>query len=292
MRKCLFIGLVLTLVACKSNSPVEKVEKNEAEIVRNESLIGVKDSAYRNENLLVDKISEDEKVFENGIKIKWFEHGSGEQIKKEHAYQIEYEVLLEDGTVVDGSKLINRQWVHFLVGFEVQTKGWDFALTKMKIGDFAEIYIPSQLARGKEGITGLIPADAANILRIKILGEIKPDRVVDGTKVWVLAESQKYSDQKAHEDSEVIYEYVVSTPTNPRYVNSRYKEAPYTFRFTDFGIVKGLKKALLGVKKLDKLWIVVPEDQAYGKKGYLNIVKPGESVFYDLFIKEVHDVKE
>jgi FKBP-type peptidyl-prolyl cis-trans isomerase len=37
----------------------------------------------------------------------------------------------------------------------------------------------------------------------------------------------------------------------------------------------------------DKLWIIVPADQAYGKKGYLDLVDPNESMFYDLFIAEV-----
>ena len=55
----------------------------------------------------------------------------------------------------------------FMVGFNMQTKGWDIALRQLKVGDFAEIIIPSELARGSKGIEGLIPPNADNILKIR-----------------------------------------------------------------------------------------------------------------------------
>ena len=288
----LFIATFFGLVACN----IKGVKNNEVDTkdtttVVNEELKGVKDSAYRNENLLVKTPEVNKLEMDNGIVIKWFEKGTGAKLQDYHAYKIMYEVLLEDGTVVDGSKIINRKWVHFLLGFQIQTKGWDIALRELKIGDFAEISIPSELARGKIGIKGLIPPDAKNILKIKVLEEIEPDRIVDGTKVWELATSKKYADQKATENSEIIYDYVVSTPSNPRYVNSHYNGAPYNFHFDDQGIVIGLKKALFGVSKMDRLWVVVPPDQAYGKKGLLDVIKPNEYVLYDLFIGDVQDLK-
>ncbi|OJX39354.1 MAG: hypothetical protein BGO87_05105 [Flavobacteriia bacterium 40-80] len=290
MKKLFLLsGLVLLLLSCKVKGVKnESEQKLKDQPERIEALVGVKDSAYRNEKLLTNSKELDKQIFDNGIEIKWFERGKGDLLKDQHVYKIDYEVLLEDGSVVDGSKLINRQWVHFLLGFQIQTKGWDFALRKLRIGDFAEILIPSELARGKLGIEGLIPPDAKNILKIRVLGELEPERETDGTKIWILAESKKYEEEKATEDSEIVYDYVISTPSNPRYVDSRFKGAPYVFKFSDFGIVKGLKKALLGVKKADKLWVVVPASEAYGSKGLLDVVKPDEPVFYDLFIRDVY----
>ncbi len=299
MKSKLLISLLISsaLLSCK----VKGVKQNEQETALTtsksqntgiiEELKGVKDSAYRNEKLLIKTPEINQQKFDNGIVIKWFEKGEGALLEDGHVYKLDYEVLLEDGSVVDGSKIINRKWVHFLLGFELQTKGWDFALRKLKIGDFAEIVIPSELARGKEGIKGLIPPDAVNILRVKVVGEVQPDRVIDGTKVWTLAHSKKAEEEKATEDSEIIYDYIVSTPSNPRYVNSHYNGTPYNFHFDDQGIVIGLKKALFGVTKYDRLWVVVPPEEAYGKKGLLNIVKPNEPVLYDLFIRDIKNVK-
>lgn len=296
----LFLILLIssTLLSCKVKGikqdkqklPLTSTESQKSDII--EELKGVKDSAYRNEKLLVKAPEVNQEKFDNGIVIKWFKKGDGAALEDGHVYKLDYEVLLEDGSVVDGSKIINRNWVHFLLGFELQTKGWDFALRKMKIGDFAEVIIPSELARGKAGIKGLIPPDAVNILRVKVLGEVAPSREIDGTKVWTLAHSKKEEALKVNEDSEIIYDYVISTPSNPRYANSHYNGTPYNFHFSDQGIVIGLKKALFGVTRYDRLWVVVPPDQAYGKKGLLNVVKPNESVLYDLFIREIKNVKK
>lgn len=296
MKTSLIITALLSILlfACK---PGVKDNENDALPIKNqkqtrenvESLVGAKDSILRNEELLPTQkeSNKDFKTYNNGLSIKWFEHGNGAPLKDGHVYKIDYEVLLDNGAVVDGSKIINRKWVHFLLGFEIQTKGWDFALKKMRIGDFAEVKIPSELARGKEGIEGLIPPNANNTLRVKILGEVTPDRIVDGTKVWILAHMPKFDDVKATKDDIITYDYVIGTPSNPRYSNSKYNSGPYKFEFSDKGIVPGLKKALLGVRKGDRLWIVVPPNQAYGKKGLLDVIKPNEAVLYDLFILSV-----
>ena len=58
-------------------------------------------------------------------------------------------------------------------------------------------------------------------------------------------------------------------------------------RFTDNGIISGLKKALINAKRSDKMWVLVPSSEAYGSKGLLDLVKPNEKVFYDIFVMEV-----
>jgi len=289
-RSAFFIGIIFLFSACHLQGVKSEKDKTDSLATQGktyEELKGVKDSVYRNPDLLAKKAPKTSTDYPNGIKIKWFKHGNGVALQDGHVYMIDYEVLLTDGTVIDGSKLINRKWVHFLLGYQMEMKGWDFALEHMKIGDFCEVFIPSNLARGKVGIPGLVPPDADNILKIKILGEIPPTRTVDGTQIWVLAEAKKFKDSVADANSEIAFNYVVGTPSNPRFVNSRYKNSPYIYKSSDRGIVKGLKKALIGVKKNDRLWIIVPPDQAYGKKGMLNEVKPNEPVFYDLTILQV-----
>lgn len=297
--KKIIVGLLVVVVGFSCKVKGVKGDETQEEMLLEttkgetiEALRGVKDSAYRNEELLIETPEVNGQQFDNGIKITWFEKGEGAILQDNHVYKIDYEVLLDDGSVVDGSKIVNRKWVHFLVGYQLQTKGWEFALKKLRVGDFAEIFIPSELARGKEGIKGLIPPDANNTLRIRVLDEIQPDREIDGTKVWLIGENKKFEHQKANEDSEILYDYTVSTPTNPRYTNSFYSGTPYNFRFTDQGIVLGLKKALFDVKKMDRLWVVVPPEQAYGSKGLLDIVKPNEFVFYDLLIRNVTPRKD
>lgn len=231
-------------------------------------------------------ITKDIQQFKNGIKIKWFKKGSGPQLQKEDVVAINFQVLLLNGDLVDGNELLRKPFLPFLVGYGMQTKGWDFAFTHLKVGDFVEIYLPANQARGKYGVKGLIPPNSPNVLRVKILHKIEPTRIESGVKIWLLEENTSEK-LLASEKTEVTFHYIVGTPTNPRYDISYRRNTPYRLRFSDFGIVKGLKKALINAKRSDKLWVVVPSEMAYGSKGLLDLVKPNEPVFYDIFVENV-----
>jgi peptidylprolyl isomerase len=279
----LCFGVILFLFSCST----EGVKKEDDKILNaNEIKSDLKQTFSDNKTLKPTKI-QDQKSFSNGLKIKWFKHGKGESIENEEVIEINYQVFLEDGTLVDGNELLSRPTLPFLVGYGLQTKGWDLALTSLKIGDFVEIFIPSKLARGKAGIKGLIPPNANNILRLKVVKKINPTKIVDGVKVWLLEEN-KNETKLVNEKNEVEFHYMVGTPSNPKYDISYQRNQPYRLKFNEKGIISGLKKGLLNAKRSDKLWIIVPPEEGYGSKGYLDLVKPFEKVFYDIFVLEVY----
>lgn len=281
--KCLYFVLVIFLFSCS----VEGVKNEKDNLVKSKIIKSdLKQTFSENKTLKPTKIK-DQKLFGNGLKIKWFKHGVGELVNNEDVVQINYQVFLEDGTLVDGNELLSRPKLPFLVGYGLQTKGWDQALTSLHVGDFVEIFIPSALARGKDGIKGLIPPNANNIIRLKVIEKMKPSKVVDGVKVWLLEENKKET-KHASETSQVEFHYMVGTSTNPKYDISYQRNQPFKLKFDDKGIISGLKKGLLNAKRSDKLWIVVPTEQAYGSKGYLDLVKPNEKIFYDVFVMEVY----
>lgn len=289
-KSILILALMALISACKTEGV--KKDNSKVEDVHIGRTAKVKDSKKLSATELLKPTKELAKVeTDNGIRIKWFEKGNGASLQDGRVYQINYDVRLENGTLVDGNQLLNKDFLPFLVGFGLQTKGWDIAFRQLKVGDFVEIYLPSKMARGEKGIKGLIPPNAANVIHVRVGEEIAPSRIVDGTKVWLLQENKSVK-KMAHLESEITFHYMVGTPSNPKYDISYRKEEPFTMRFSDNGIVKGLKKALLGSKRADKMWIVVPPSEAYGNKGLVDIVKPNESVFYDIIVLEVEDVKK
>ena len=229
-----------------------------------------------------------EKKLEKGVHLTYFIHGEGEKIKEGDMVQINYEVLLKDGKVVDGNQQlrVRKDWLPFLVGFGMQTPGWDVAFQELRVGDFVEIYLPAAMARGEHGIKGIIPPNADNFIRVKVIGILPPTRVVDGTKVWVVEENSNET-KKATTEDQVEFHYIVGSKSNPHYDISYRRNQPYVLKFSDFGIVKGLKKALINAKKSDKMYVVVPPSEAYGSKGLNNLVKPNEELFYDIFVMDV-----
>jgi FKBP-type peptidyl-prolyl cis-trans isomerase len=275
--KYIFLILAITSLFSCSTEVVEKSQpKKEPQKVENDS-INILDKSH---------VALEKKNFDNGIVIEWFQKGEGEALKKGDVVEIDYKVKLVDGQEVDGNHLRRMTSLPFLIGFGMQTPGWDYALSQMHVGDFAKILIPSKLARGEVGIKGLIPPNSDNYLIIRILEKIKPTRVVDGCKVWLLLENPSNKDLFDEKNSISIHA-MVSSESNPFYINTYRENKPFTIKYSDYGIVPGLKKALLNSKKADRMYIVVPPDQAYGAEGYLNIVKPNESIFYNIFVTDV-----
>lgn len=277
MKKILALALIPLFYACKTDGVETNPNDPDKVDVTDKEDVSALDEDRKVENY---------KNFDNGLIIKWFEHGDGEQVKEGDCIEIDYKVQLEDGQVVDGNHLLKKESMPFIVGFGMQTAGWDLALKELRVGDFVEIFIPSKLARGENGIKDLIPPNADNILRIRILARNKPSRQIDGNKVWIFEENAANSDRFGT-SNEIEFHCMVSTPTNARYVNTFAENAPFRLRLEDNGLVPGLKKALINAKKSDRMYILVPSKEAYGEKGFQDVVKPGEDILYNVLVMDV-----
>ncbi len=223
---------------------------------------------------------------DNGIVIRWFEHGAGESLERGAVYFIDYKVMLDNGEVVDGNHLLKKDSIPFPMGFQMQGKGWDLALAEMKVGDFVEIFLPSKFARGEKEIKGVIPANSNNTVKIRVLNKMKPTRSIDGNKVWVFEENKE--NKLLFDENEIItFHTMTSTPSNPRYANTYQTNNPFELKLEDYGAVPGLKKALINAKSSDRMFIYVPSSEAYGNKGYLDVVKPNEDLLFNVMVMDV-----
>ncbi|PHR22252.1 MAG: hypothetical protein COA38_18325 [Fluviicola sp.] len=225
-------------------------------------------------------------IMDEGIVIRWFEHGTGESLKQGSVYFVDFKVMLDNGEVVDGNHLLLKDSIPFYMGFQMQGLGWDLALAEVKVGDFVEIFLPSKYARGEKEIKGIIPPNSNNTVKIRVLNKMKPTRSVDGNKVWVFEEN---NDNKLlfDEDEIITFHTMTSTPSNPRYMNTFRKNQPFVLRLEDYGTVPGLKKALINAKSSDRMFIYVPSREAYGNKGYQDVVKPNEDLLFNVMVMDV-----
>lgn len=287
MRKnYLYFSLLLILVACESSG----VKKSEKQATTKTEKVDYRSEAER----LLDpaKTIVDKKEFPSGLKIQWFKKGTGPAIQPGEVVEINFKLQLPSGDVVDGNHLLKREMIPFLVGYNMQTIGWDIAFSELHVGDFVEIYLPPNLARGEKGIPNLIPPNSPNIVFLRVGKKVKPTKITNGVKVWLLEENPQMKIYEIDENAQVAIHYFVGTKTNPRYDNSYQRNVPFQFGMKDVSMIPGLKKGLLGTKLFDKLWILVPPSQAYGKKGMLDLVKPNEDLFYDLIIMDVNGMAE
>ena len=275
-----FFGLscAIAFAACDTNVvDSDKDEKVQSNQIEEEVAVAVIDQKKE----VADTLKMD-----NGIVMRWFEKGSGEELVRGSVYYIDYKVMLDNGEVVDGNHLLRKDSIPFPVGFQMQGQGWEMALAQMKVGDFVEVYLPSKYARGEQEIEGIIPANSNNTLKIRVLSKMKPTRQIDGNKVW-LFEENKSNKLLFNEDEIITFHTMTSTPTSRNYINTFSTNRPFDLKLEDYGTVPGLKKALINAKSSDRMFIYVPSREAYGSKGYLDVVKPNEDLLYNIMVMDV-----
>ena len=288
VRGILIISIFCSTISCTSNAIKGNQKKEVLKVTDKKKNNSKGNTALNSDDLAISS----SKTYQNGIDISWLSHGKGEKVKKGDVILIDYKVTLADGKIIDGNHLIRKASFPFLVGYQMQTKGWDFALEQLKIGDFVRVKIPSELARGVKGIKKegskewFVPPNSVNYLSIRVIKKQVPTRVIDGVKVWVFEENQE-NKIKFGEKSAIVFHCMISSESNPIYYNSYSSNSPYTLVLSDKGIIPGLKKALINAKKSDRMYIVVPSLEAYGSKGSKGFVKPNEDLFYNVLVMDV-----
>ena len=282
------MSIFCSTISCTTNVIKETAKQKVLKGADNKKNNSTGKTALNSDHLVINS----SKSYDNGIDISWLTHGKGEKVKKGDVILIDYKVTLADGKIIDGNHLIRKSSFPFLVGYQMQTKGWDFALEQLKIGDFVRVKIPSDLARGVKGIKKegskewFVPPNSVNYLSIRVIKKQIPTRVIDGVKVWVFEENQE-NKIKFGEKSAIVFHCMISSQSNPIYYNSYSSNSPYTLLLSDKGIIPGLKKALINAKKADRMYILIPAVEAYGSKGSEGFVKPNEALFYNVLVMDV-----
>ncbi len=100
------------------------------------------------------------KYTENGVAYFIHERGKGDMPTKDRLISTQYYGLLQsNGHSFDNSFEKGRSY-SFRLGRGAVIKGWDEAFMEFPIGTKASVFIPSQLAYGKNGLPPDIPPDA------------------------------------------------------------------------------------------------------------------------------------
>lgn len=94
--------------------------------------------------------------------------GTGTEAKAGSHVTVHYTGWLTSGKKFDSS-VDAHQPFPFTIGAGDVIKGWDEGVTGMKVGGKRQLRIPPDLAYGKQGYPGVIPADATLIFDIQLL---------------------------------------------------------------------------------------------------------------------------
>jgi len=289
MKKLILVLFICVLAACQTTTadkattakkiiqkPLQKKEQVEKEFQ------STKDNLKSFEK---GKVA-DVKSFSNGLVIKWILKGKGRKLKKGEMALIDYRLALPDGKIVDGNNRVNMPFIPFVIGYNMQTPGWDLAFQELTPGDFVKIEIPADLALGSKELKGIIPANSDNWLYVKVVALVTPSVNEDGVTSWKIKDGEGASLAK-DPSKEISFHAMVSTESKASVMNTRLGNYPLKYSPGQKTIVPGLRKIMKNAKKGERYFIILEAPQAYGARGYADLVKPNEQVFYNIEIMDI-----
>jgi FKBP-type peptidyl-prolyl cis-trans isomerase len=282
--------LLTFLVACAENTP-KKHKKNKHIIKANSAQTSELDTTENGSkknfiNFDKGKVQKQKKL-KNGITLKWIERGDGPSFKRGDMALIDYRLGTPDGKIIDGNNRINLPFIPFVIGYSMQTPGWDLAFEHLNVGDFVKIEIPASLAYGAKGIKDIIAPNTPNWLYVKIISKIKPSIDLNGIRSWKLADGKPFELEPGGV-KEVAYEFVASTPNRMNAIVA--KKFPQRFVAGQKNAVPGLRKILKNALEGERYYLVLQPEQAYGIKGYGDAIGPNEPVFFLVDIVGVRSI--
>ena len=220
----------------------------------------------------------------SGIQIDWIEKKDTRSLQKGELLMLEYRLSLPDGKIIDGNNRMKMPYLPFVLGFNMQNRGWDEALAYLSVGDIAQIKIPSELAYGKKGLGDLIPPNSENWLFVKVHGIVSESSNSNGVKTWELRSGKE---DVMNKESKVKFHMIASTESRSNIFNTYASNFPVTYTRGQKNYPKGLRQVLNNAKNGQQLFVILDAAVAYGAKGYMDLVRPNEKVFYNLKILEV-----
>jgi FKBP-type peptidyl-prolyl cis-trans isomerase FklB len=108
----------------------------------------------------------DVKTTASGLQYEIMKEGTGEKPKASDKVRVHYHGTLTDGSVFDSS--VNRG-TPAEFGVTQVIKGWVEALQLMPVGSKWKLFIPSELAYGKQGTGNIIKPHSALVFEVELL---------------------------------------------------------------------------------------------------------------------------
>ena len=162
--------LLLMLTACEPNNgfknPQENVQTPATQADNHEvkaALTPADNQAFLVENQKKDGV----KTTASGLQYIVVKEGQGKQPKATDIVSVEYTGKLIDGTVFDSTNLHGGNPIEFPLNQVIA--GWTEGLQLMKEGAEYTFFIPSELAYGEQGASGVIPPHSTLIFDVKLV---------------------------------------------------------------------------------------------------------------------------
>jgi FKBP-type peptidyl-prolyl cis-trans isomerase FklB len=249
----------------------------------------------------------------SGLQYISLRQGEGRRPKEDDFVTVHYRASKADGTLIDDSRLRGEE-----ATFKVKAAlpGWKEALLLMPEGSYWRLTVPPSLAYGEKGSGDVIGPNETllfdiDLLRVETSEEMKARRIAE------------FKEQEARQNTNIKYlednmkkENVVTLPSGLQYevlvegggakptaddmvevhyrgmlidgteFDSSYKRGSPA-QFPVNGLIKGWQEALVLMNAGSKWRLVVPANLAYGDRGAGALIKPGDTLVFEIELLNV-----
>jgi FKBP-type peptidyl-prolyl cis-trans isomerase len=108
------------------------------------------------------------KTTKTGVEYETLQQGTGPMARGGQSVMVHYTGKLEDGTVFDTSRSIDRTPYSFIIGISPVIKGWWYGIAGMRVGERRKLIIPPDMGYGALA-HGPIPAKSTLIFEVELL---------------------------------------------------------------------------------------------------------------------------
>lgn len=276
MNRAIFLLMTVSFIllhSCQDTPPIKKPQGKKKETA------SVLPSNFK----YIDSVKD-----ETGLKIKWAKKGIGPKLMDGDVVLINYVVTLPNGKLVDGSSKITKSDIPFIVGFNLQNKGWDIAMKKMQVGDVATILIPSELGWSDKSLGDVLPANSDLIVQLFIVRKIPPSTTLNGSKIWRWSLKKNEKDDLAFGPNKTIkFNLLANSKSEVGLVNTFPNNSVIVNKFEDDFEPASLKKALTNAKKNQGIFILLSPQEVSKIKGIKQKANIPESLLYNIQIVDV-----
>jgi|GEM_PF-1128576 len=225
---------------------------------------------------------------ESRLEIKVLRTGKGPYPKSGDRVKIHYRGSFEDGTEFDSSYR-KKVPLEFVVGYGRVIEGMDFSIRRIKLGSKAKVWIPWEMAYGKDGYASVIPPRANLLFEVELISvepsgipESLPDvtdleyQIFEGIKIWTLEDAQG---SPARKDERIRLHYVGWLENGTVFESSYFSSKPASYR-QGARAIPGWKSVMKIAKPSQVLFVEIPPRLAYGPQSLKGIPADSKLFFY------------
>ncbi len=232
----------------------------------------------------------------SGVLVAVLEAGDGQVLRENMLVHMHYTGFLDDDTQrVFDSSYDREEPVSFILGRNMVIPGWDEALPGLHAGDRARLWVPHEMAYGREG-RGPIPPKTDLIFDIELLdveevSEPEPFNVAgrDTLKTesglqYILVEE---GDGELPPAGSVLAVHYTGYLSDGRIFDSSVQRSePLRFVLGSDQVIRGWDEAFALLSKNARARLIIPPHLGYGESGS-GPIPPGETLVFDVEVIDI-----